>query len=260
MLEIKNMGVYFETNSNRILALGPLNLQAENGEICTIIGPPGCGKTTLLRTLAGVITDFQGSIKIRGTTLNPMQNKIAYIPQNYGLFKWKTIKENCLLPIRIRNLPVNEETILVLNNLAKQLSIVEILDQYPDQVSCGQLQNAAIARSLVLKPDLLLMDEPFSSLDSFTRQSEQSVLKNVLRQYKVTTLIVTHSIEEAIILGDRVIVLSSGSGKVIADITALHNKDYNSTSNRYIKLTSIIRQLIKEEWRENKDEKNTCVC
>jgi ABC-type nitrate/sulfonate/bicarbonate transport system ATPase subunit len=260
MLEIKNMSAYFGTIADRNRAVGPLNLHVENGEICTIIGPPGCGKTTLLRTLAGVIKDFQGSMKINGTTLNPFHNKIAYIPQEYGLFKWKTIKENCLLPIKIRNLPVKDETINVLNNLAKQLQIIEILDRYPTQVSEGQLQNAAIARSLIMKPDILLMDEPFSSLDLVTRQVAQSILKDVLRYFKVTTLIVTHSIEEAISLGDRVIVLSSGSGKVIADITALHSKDYSNTSNRYIKLTSIIRQLIKEEWRKNKDEKNTSVC
>lgn len=260
MLELKDVSAYLEDAAGRNRVFGPLSLQVQTGEICTIIGPSGCGKTSLLRTLAGLEESFDGSIQMDGKYLKPITSKIAYVPQTFGLLEFKTVRENILLPLKIRDISINKELIWRFYYLTGRLNIEDILDEYPAQLSISQRQSIAIARSLVMKPDLLLMDEPFCSLDSLSRECAQKKLKEILMEFGTTTLMVTHSIEEAIYLGNRVIVLSSGAGKIIADITALDSRDEDRVSTRFVKLTSIIRQLIKEDWRENRYEKNNNIC
>jgi ABC-type nitrate/sulfonate/bicarbonate transport system, ATPase component len=210
--------------------------------------------------MAGVKSNFTGSVKIDGANLTPTLHRIAYIPQNSGLFEWKTIRNNCLLPVKLRKLPLSDEVYSRLSEITRRMDIEDILDRYPSQVSGGQLQRAAVARSLIIKPDLLLMDEPFSSLDALSRESAQNMLRCILRDFKAAAVLVTHSIEEAVFLADRIIVLSSFPGKIIADITTLSGENNERSSARYTKLASIIRQLIKEEWEGTSEEKSNNVC
>lgn len=255
MLELKNVSAYFDDSTGSHNAFGPLDIQISDGETCTIIGPSGCGKTSLLKTIAGLKKDYIGSILINGRYLTPRNSIISYTPYGYGLLKHKTIKENILIPLKIRNIQINKEVVFLLHYLANQLSIERILDMYPECLTNWELHSAAIARGLILKPDVLLLDEPFSNLDILSRECAQKQLKKILREYKITALITTESIEEAIFLGNRVIVLSSGTGRIIADITGLSSWDEDRSSARFSKLTSILRQLIKDDWRYDGHEK-----
>ncbi|HEX2924766.1 MAG TPA: ATP-binding cassette domain-containing protein [Ruminiclostridium sp.] len=260
MLEIKDVSVYYETDGRKPRVAGPITLQVPNGQTCAVIGPSGCGKTSLLRVLAGVNSSFTGSVKLDGTDLTPVLHKIAYIPQNSGFLRWKTIRNNCLLPVKVRKIPLDGEIYSRLEQITRQLDIDGILDRYPFQVSGGQLQRAAVARSLIIKPDLLLMDEPFSSLDALSRESAQNMLRCVLGKFMSAVILVTHSIEEAVFLADRVIVLSSFPGKIIADITTLSREIGDRSAVRYSELASIVRQLIKEEREGNSEKKVNSVC
>ncbi len=260
MLEMTEVSVYYESNKAKHHAVGPITLQVADGETCAIIGPSGCGKTSLLRIMAGVQNNFTGRVKIDGNDLKPSMQRIAYIPQKNGLLDWKTIRNNCLLPVKIRKLPLDSEVYKRLREITRKMDIEDILDRYPSQVSGGQLQRAAVARSLMIKPDLLLMDEPFSALDALSREYAQNMLRCVLRDFKATAVLVTHSIEEAVFLADRVIVLSASPGKIIADITTLSSEYEDRSAVRYTKLATIIRQLIKEEWEGNCEEESDSVC
>ncbi len=254
MLELKEVSAYINNSASERI-FGPVNLQVANGEICTIIGPSGCGKTSLLKTIAGINNRYDGKVSLNSSPLIPRKSKISYIPHNYGLLSHLTLKDNILLPLKIKKLAINKEIIFRLHYLASMLSIENLLDKYPLQASNWELQSSAIARGLIVEPEVLLMDDPFSKLDLIDRECAQEKLKKLLREHSTITLFVTHSIEESIYLGNRVIVFSSGAGKIIADITALQTCDEDRTSGRFVKLTSIIRQLIKKDWRENQYEK-----
>ncbi|WP_242835666.1 ABC transporter ATP-binding protein [Ruminiclostridium josui] len=254
------VSIYYDSKGEKKHVAGPITLKVSTSETCAIIGPSGCGKTSLLRILAGVQNNFIGKVRIDGEELKPTKHRIAYIPQNSGFLRWKTIRNNCLLPVKIRKVPLNEEVYSRLTEITRRMEIEDILDRYPSQVSGGQLQRAAVARSLILKPDILLMDEPFSALDALTREYTQNMLRSVLRDFKATTVLVTHSIEEAIFLADRVIVLSASPGKIIGDITTLSSEYEDRSAVRYTKLVAIIRQLIKDEWDENSEEESNSVC
>ncbi len=255
MLELSNVSTYFDDATGSHSVFGPLDIQVSTGETCTIIGPSGCGKTSLLKTIAGLKSCYKGNILMNGEPLTPRNFKISYIPYGYGLLRFKTIKDNILLPLKIRNVQINKEVIFLLHYLTNQLNIESILDKYPECLTNWELQSTAIARGLIMKPDVLLMDEPFSNLDLLSRECAQKKLKKILREFNITTLLVTHSIEEAIFLGNRVIVLSSGTGRIIADITGLSSWDEDRSSARFIKIVSILRQLIKEDWRHDRYEK-----
>ncbi len=260
MLELTEVNAYYKSNGEKHPVAGPIALQLADGETCAIIGPSGCGKTSLLRIMAGVQNNFTGRVRIDGNDLKPALHRIAYIPQNSGLLGWKTIRNNCLLPVKIRKLPLDSVVYSRLREITRRMDIEDILDRYPSQVSGGQLQRAAVARSLIIKPDLLLMDEPFSALDALSREYAQNMLRCVLKDFKATAVLVTHSIEEAVFLADRVIVLSASPGKIIADITTLSREYEDRSAARYTKLAAIIRQLIKDEWEGNGEEESNSVC
>lgn len=260
MLEVTEVSVYYDAKGEKKHVAGPVTLQVANRETCAIIGPSGCGKTSLLRIMAGVQNNYTGSVKLDGQDLKPDLHKIAYIPQNSGFLRWKTIRNNCLLPVKIRKLPLDSEVHSRLQEITRRMEIEDIMDRYPSQVSGGQLQRAAVARSLMIKPDLLLMDEPFSALDALTREYAQNMLRCVLKDFKATAVLVTHSIEEAVFLADRVIVLSASPGKIIADITTLSSDYEDRSAVRFTKLTAIVRQLIKDEWEGYGEEESNSVC
>jgi len=176
------------------------------GESWAIIGPSGCGKTTLLYLLAGLRSPHTGSVTVGGEPVLKPRRQTGLILQDYGLLPWATVAENVALGLQIRDVPVAERQQTVERWLAR-LGIAELADQYPGQISGGQRQRAAIARTLALEPDLLLMDEPFSSLDALTREGLQNLVVELGLEGSLTTVLVTHSIEEAVFLGRRILVL-----------------------------------------------------
>jgi NitT/TauT family transport system ATP-binding protein len=189
------------------------------GEAWAVIGPSGCGKTTLLYLLAGLRMPTSGSICIGGEPLTRPRPTTGLILQDYGLLPWATVRENSALGLRLREFygpdgrhaPANEVVGIIaerVNLLLERLGIAPVAAKYPNQISGGQRQRAAIARTLVLRPDLLLMDEPFASLDAPTREDLQNLAVELQREQKLTTVIVTHNIEDAAFLGERILVLA----------------------------------------------------
>jgi NitT/TauT family transport system ATP-binding protein len=194
------------------------NWQVQRGEAWAVLGPSGCGKTTLLYLLAGLLKPTGGAILLEGEPLERPRPRTGLILQDYGLLPWATVAENALLGLRVRafygpdgmHAPRDENAAADMSQLEpwlERLGLLGLKDQYPSQLSGGQRQRTAIARTLILNPDLLLMDEPFASLDVPTRESLQDLILRLWKEQSLTTVIVTHTIEEAAMLGQRILVL-----------------------------------------------------
>jgi NitT/TauT family transport system ATP-binding protein len=191
--------------------------EVRQGESWAIIGPSGCGKTTLLYLLAGIRFPSNGTIEIDDAILSRPRPKTGVILQDYGLLPWATVKQNAELGFRIRNFygpdgkhaPKEKLIKADVDSWLNRLRINDIANKYPGQISGGQRQRTAIARTLSLKPDLLLMDEPFSSLDAPTRESLQNLTLDIQREQNLTLMIVTHSIEEAAVIGEKILLINA---------------------------------------------------
>lgn len=219
MIEVQNL--YFRY-SEACCLFTDFSFTVEKGETWTVIGPSGCGKTTLLYLIAGLIKPTGGEIRINGEKISRPRPSTGLVLQDHGLLPWATILENIRLGLKIRKFygpdgrhspkdmqmdeKKNEKRI---DYWLNWLGIGHLQNMYPAQLSRGQRQRAAIARTLVLEPDLLLMDEPFSALDAPIREELQKVMFQFHQQSKMTSLIVTHDIEEAVVLGEKILVLDN---------------------------------------------------
>ena len=186
-----------------------INFSINEGKSLAIIGPSGCGKSTLIYLLAGLLEPDHGTIKINGKIINNIREKTGVILQNYGLFPWKTVFANVALGLKVRDYDKNKVNKIVENALEK-MGIRDLSSKYPAELSGGQNQRVAIARSLVLNPDLLLMDEPFSALDALTREEMQNLILKIHKENNLSYLIVTHNIDEAVFLGQEIAVMKDG--------------------------------------------------
>jgi NitT/TauT family transport system ATP-binding protein len=191
---------------------------ANQGEAWTIIGPSGCGKTTLLYLLAGLLQPSRGKVQIHGEPLLRPRPKTGLILQDYGLLPWATVRQNVSLGLRIRSFygpdglhapsdDISTQSEEAVDYWLNRFKLDHIAHHFPAQISGGQGQRTAIARTLVLKPDLLLMDEPFASLDAPTREALQDLIVELSQEHNMTIVAVTHTIEEAAVLGNKVMVL-----------------------------------------------------
>lgn len=171
------------------------------GGVLAILGPSGCGKTTLLNVLAGVLPKISGNILFHGRPLNPSDAAIGLIPQSYGLLPWKTVRQNCLFCASLRHKTAEPEA------LAQRLGIGALLDRYPRELSGGQAQRAALARALLMEPDLLLLDEPFAALDLAAAARARRLCGSLFQETGVTALAVTHRPDDALYLGDSIAVM-----------------------------------------------------
>jgi NitT/TauT family transport system ATP-binding protein len=230
--------------------------RVDRGEAWAVLGPSGCGKTTLLYLLSGLRFPTSGEICINGHALTRPRPHTGLILQDYGLLPWATVRQNAELGIRIRNFygPDGKHTpedfrpdIDVLPWLDR-LGISAVIDKYPGQLSGGQRQRTAIARTLALRPDLLLMDEPFSSLDAPTREGLQNLTLELHAEQNLTMVIVTHAIEEAAILGRKILVLGLPPNMEvkIIDNPASDNPDFRH-SPEYLGLCRVLRGLLDEQ-------------
>jgi ABC-type nitrate/sulfonate/bicarbonate transport system ATPase subunit len=248
MIQIKNISVFYESKE-KVKALESVSFKAESDDICAIIGPSGCGKTTLLNVLSGIIKKYEGKVLLDKEELNPHIHKIGLIPQNFGLLPWKTVKENCLLPFKIRGEKINSETIEKMNIMMKRLNINGLENRFPRELSGGQRQRVSIVRSFLMKPDLLLMDEAFSALDAIIRDEAQELFLDIWNENKMTTFFVTHSIDEALYMGKKIVVMSNTPGEIIEviDNTLFNNKNYKENKD-YSRLFSHIKNMLKRGW------------
>ncbi|MFI6978410.1 ABC transporter ATP-binding protein [Embleya sp. NPDC050154] len=202
----------FGRGASRVHALGPLDLDVEPGEFCCIVGPSGCGKSTFLRIVAGLVKPTAGRVEVTAATANPA----AMVFQNYGISPWKTVLANVRFGLDLRRVPRKEANARARDWLGR-LGLADFADRYPAALSGGMQQRVSIARALAVEPEILLMDEPFAALDAQLRTILQDELLEICQADKRTVLFVTHSLEEALVLGDRVLVMSARPGRLIAE-------------------------------------------
>ena len=205
---------YFGEKNNRVHALGPLDLEIAQGEFVCIVGPSGCGKSTFLRMVAGLINPSVGTVEIASSAAQPT----AMVFQDYSIYPWKKVLENVRFGLDLAGVPKKEGNERARKYLAK-LGLGDREKSYPATLSGGMKQRVAIARALAVEPEILLMDEPFAALDAQMRQILQDELLALWQADRRTVLFITHSLDEAILLGDRVLVMSSRPGRIIASKT-----------------------------------------
>ena len=210
-ISIQNLHVTFSGKNGRTEALKDFSLELAGGDIYSVIGPSGSGKSTLLYVLAGIRTNYTGQVLINGKRPDPKHQSIGLVPQNYGLLPWKRVKENIFLPQKLGKDILNEAQA---QEIIHTLDLGELLERFPHELSGGQQQRVALARSFIQKPDLLLMDEPFSALDALTAERSRKLFFDVWTKKPVTTLFITHNIDEAVSIGKRIILLSPSPGHV----------------------------------------------
>jgi len=215
MIRIRNLTFHYPSQPP---IFETFNWQVMPGESWAVLGPSGCGKSTLLYLLAGLRHPVQGEVEVGGDVLTSPRPQTGLILQDYGLLPWATVQENASLGLRLRRFYGPDGRHAPRDQLVKdvprqvafwleRLGLEAVAEKFPSQVSGGQRQRTAIARTLVLAPDLLLMDEPFASLDAPTRQSLGELVRSLRQEHHLTMVIVTHAIEEAAVLGERILVL-----------------------------------------------------
>ncbi|GHA21712.1 nitrate ABC transporter ATP-binding protein [Devosia pacifica] len=217
ILTLNNVGKTFEMQGQRIEALHDANLEIYKGEFVCLIGASGCGKSTLLRIVAGFETATTGEVLMWNQPIKGPDPSRGMVFQDYGLFPWLTVRDNIGFGPASRGRPRREikETV---DHFVDLVGLKRFADVYPHQLSGGMKQRVAIARVLANEAEVVLMDEPFGALDAMTRERLQDELLDLWERTKLTVLFVTHSIEEAIVLSKRVIVMSAGPGRIDNDI------------------------------------------
>ncbi|MCI6283181.1 ABC transporter ATP-binding protein [Selenomonas sp.] len=215
MIEIKDLSVTYDRDGKTPYeALDHVRLTVPKGTVCAVLGPSGCGKSTLIKAVAGLLPAATGTVTMDGAPINPRQSTIGFMPQNYGLLPWRTALENVLLGPTIRKQDVASAKQRA-GELFAVLGIAGLEARYPKGLSGGQQQRVALARAFLLQPDVLLMDEPFSALDAITREEMQDVFLGLWQRERVTTLLVTHYVEEAVYLGQEIVLMRTG-GRIAA--------------------------------------------
>ena len=247
-IRVRNLNVAYQSEGEWVTALKNIDLDISGGETCAIIGPSGCGKSTILKVLAGIITKYEGLVEINGQSVMPQRQKIGFIPQDYGLLPWRNVYENICLGAKVKK-QMNGETKESLDFLIEQLGLSGLENRYPVELSGGQQQRVALARSFLLKPDLLLMDEPFSALDAMSREEIQNLFLRVWRKQAVSTILVTHQVEEAVYLGSKILILSASPGRVnkVIDNPLFGVEDIRN-HQEFFELCLSLRKTIKEDW------------
>jgi NitT/TauT family transport system ATP-binding protein len=254
MLSIDKISVSYKGKENNVSVLKDFSLQLEEGEILAVLGPSGCGKSTLVQVLSGMLTVDRGAIQFINNTsiksLNTKEQSIAVIPQNCGLLPWKTVHNNCLLPLKLRGHSIDTQKEEELKELSMALNINTLQKRYPKQLSGGQVQRVALARAFLQEPDLLLMDEPFSSLDAMTKRDAWELFLKVWRRKSPTTILVTHSIEEALYLGKQILVLDHEKGSKLQRFSNPYFDNKNTEDGKYLVLRNTLLGLLRAKDRE----------
>ena len=240
LLKIKDLSKNYHTKKDETLAVDNFSFDLKNGEFVAIVGPSGCGKSTILNILAGLDTKSSGEIILSDNT------KMGYMLQQDALFNWKTVLENCLLGLEINKTLTKENKNYVLD-LLNTYGLKDFINSYPNTLSGGMRQRVALIRTLATKPDLLLMDEPFSALDYQTRLSVSDDVYQIIKKEKKSAIMVTHDLAEAISMADKIIILSKRPSKIKKVIDIKLTDKSTPINNRKAKEFSYYYDLI---WKE----------
>ena len=250
MLEVTELSRAYGQGAAAHLAIANVTLSVADGELLTIVGPSGCGKSTLLRCIGGLLAPTSGTVVLNGTRVTRVPDRLAVVFQDYSrsLYPWLPVADNVALPLR-RTLKSRAARRAAAVAALRAVGLADAARRYPWQLSGGMQQRVAIARALACDPVLLLMDEPFGSVDAQTREDLEDLLLTVRTERGITILLVTHDIDESVYTGDRVVVLTRGPGRVraVLPVTLPAPRDQTATKElpEFVKLRAEVSRLVR---------------
>ncbi|MCL1992851.1 MAG: ABC transporter ATP-binding protein [Spirochaetes bacterium] len=253
MVEVSGLSLVYGSAKNATVALQGVNGHFEEGKFSAILGPSGCGKSSLIKIIAGLKKPTEGSVAIKGVPLQGVRKNTALIFQDFGLLPWKTVKANAELPLRfsVGRGQERRKAYEKAGFLLEKFGLKGFERAYPGELSGGMKQRLAIVRALLMEPELFLMDEPFSSLDSFSREDAQDFFLSIKQELCATIIMVTHSIEEAVYMADTVHVMAGRNpGALKHSLSISRGADSHSRfreSSRFHESCTFLRKLMKED-------------
>lgn len=244
ILNIENLNKIFVTDKKQsVQALKDISLDVNNNDFVCILGPSGCGKSTLLRIIAGLENTYNGVVTYKNKPLLSSNQEVGMVFQEYSLLPWRTVISNVVLGLEFQGVRKKERIQTGMKYL-RMVGLDKYAQSYPYELSGGMQQRVAIARSLANDPDMLLMDEPFGALDAHTRIILQKELLKIWNKNRKTVLFVTHSVDESIYLADRIIVMSSGPGQILEEISVEMERPRERSNPEYGRLTTKILEML----------------
>jgi NitT/TauT family transport system ATP-binding protein len=246
MIEVKDLRVEYESRGGKITVIEGISFEVACGESLAIIGPSGCGKSSLLYSLCGLIKPSWGRITVDGEEVSGVRRDVALILQDVGLLPWKTVWRNAMLGLELDGRGGSRwENQKKVKEILAELKILEFQHRYPSQLSGGQKQMVGLARALAVDPKVCLMDEPLGALDAISREKLQDTILNLWRRRGLTMVLVTHDIEEAVFLGQRIAVLSPRPAKIkaIVENPSMGQPGWRASEEFYIKARELRRLL-----------------
>ncbi|QKV19673.1 ABC transporter ATP-binding protein [Oricola thermophila] len=253
MLRVEKLSKSFGT----VRAIADISVEFSQGAFTCIVGPSGCGKTTLLKCLSGLVPPSSGRVILDGVPVTKPPKKMALVFQDYSrsLFPWMTVRQNVAFPLRNKGLTADDAQRLVRESL-EAVGLTEATDRYPWQLSGGMQQRTSIARAIAYQPEILLMDEPFASVDAQTRSDLEDLMLSIKARYGMTILFVTHDIDESVYLGDRIVVLGAPPTTVqeVLDVPLPGHRDQITTKAdpRYLRLREhVYREIMRPRQDRN---------
>lgn len=241
MIEIQNLCLVYGSGREAVPAVEEVSFSVGDGEMVAVVGPSGCGKTTLLLAIDGLVRPTSGRVLIEGEEVRGVRRDVALILQDAGLLPWKTVRENAELALRIQKRRESVDGILA------ALGLNGFERRFPAELSEGMRRRVGIARALALRPRVLLMDEPMANLDSLTRERIQNLLLDLWWEMRFTAILVTHDIEEAVFLGQRIVVLSPRPARVraVVENPGMGEHDYRG-SPEFLERAKVLRRILEE--------------
>jgi ABC-type nitrate/sulfonate/bicarbonate transport system ATPase subunit len=240
---------HYRSGGHEVTAIDDVSLAIRNKEFATILGPSGCGKTTLLRIVAGLVRPTEGEVRLDGRVITGPGRDRGMVFQSYTLFPWLTVRENIQFGLQLSGLPRPQQEAIA-QEFVDKVGLRGFEQAYPKALSGGMKQRVAIARALANNPDVLLLDEPFGALDAQTRSLMQELLTQIWEEFHKTILFVTHDVEEAIFLSDRVFVMTARPGRIKAEIEVPLERPRSyelKASDTFLHLKRRALDLIREE-------------
>jgi sulfonate transport system ATP-binding protein len=251
-IRIVHVSKEYESNGKKLKAVDDVSLEIKDSEFICIVGPSGCGKSTLLRMIAGLEPASSGDIFMGSKKITSPSPEVGFVFQEYTLFPWRTVAKNVEFGLEIRKMPTEEKK-KAADRYIDMVGLEKFRDSYPHQLSGGMRQRTAIARTLAVNPEILLMDEPFGALDAQTRNILQEQLLDIWNKEKKKVLFVTHNVDEAVFLSDRVIVMTARPGRIKEIIDINIPRPRVRTETEVNRVRNVILKSLFEEVRKLSD-------